>query len=144
MLLRKKLKKTMEYGFFKLAIHKNTHHARKIIARYLSSILKFKMKNNEVHAWGKLKSNRLRYRGLVNFLKLLKVIENNKKRSTLYHLKFQTKGERKIESQKSVKAMNFKDSRVSISSKKSANQNRSLDLAGKSASTSRVNVNRKI
>ena len=40
-----------------------------------------------MNAWGKLKSNRLRYKALINFAKLLSFVEINKKRPIMTLLK---------------------------------------------------------
>ena len=77
----------LEQSFFKLAIHNIQKCSKKFVARYISSILKFKIKNSEMNAWGKLKSNRLRYKALINFAKLLSFVEINKKRPIMTLLK---------------------------------------------------------
>ena len=87
LLIRKRAKKVLEHGFFKLAIYKNEHNAKKLVARYMSAILKFKNRATQASVWGKLKTNNLRNKALVNFVKLLRGLENNYKRATFLRLR---------------------------------------------------------
>ena len=139
LLLRKRAKKVLEHSFFKLSIYKNHYHARKIITRYFASIIKFKLKSNEEKAWGKLKANRHRHRALVNFVKMLPLVTTNLKRTGFFQMKFAPR----VELTSDVKPMTIKDSRVSVSSRRGANLNRSVE-ATPISSVGKQSVARKI
>ena len=67
----------MQYGFFKLSLNKNQNYSERIIAKYIGSILKFKLKNSLVKGWFKIQSHSLRRRGIADFIKMIKNMDHD-------------------------------------------------------------------
>lgn len=66
LLLKKKIKARLEHSFMRINLQKNKASYQKIIVKYMSSILKYKIKANESSALQKFNNNAKRFRNLRN------------------------------------------------------------------------------
>lgn len=64
----------------KINLYKNKTNIQKIIMKYISSILKYKIKINQIISVQKLKTNVKRSKNIKNFASLLTLFINNKNR----------------------------------------------------------------
>jgi|LakMenE01Jun11ns_1017448.scaffolds.fasta_scaffold8924595_1 hypothetical protein len=86
----------------KINLYKNKTNYQKIIMRYIGSILKYKIKINQISSVQKLKSNVKRSKNIKNFAYLLSLFINNKNKlvKTLAFLSIAYKTKKIIEEPK--------------------------------------------
>lgn len=82
LLLKKKLRGRIEQAFLKLNLYKNKNNSQRLVAKYLSTILKFKIKINQAHGLQKLKNYNCRY---INMSKMLIALSQWVKSKAKFH-----------------------------------------------------------
>ena len=119
----------------KLSASKNEKEVKKIIARFMTIVLKFKMKNFKNIGWAQIKGASFRKKAMFNFIKLMNTLEKSKhsqwKAHSFYLLKLPFIHEKGIEG--SMNKLN--DILLNPKQKMTLNRNKRMNL-----STNNLNV----
>lgn len=78
LLLKKKIRTKIQQAFLKISLCKNKSNRQRLVANYIYSILKFKLKLNSAQSFVKLKNNSKKFKSMCKLLMSFSIWIKNK------------------------------------------------------------------